>query len=50
MVDHGLVTVEEVLRPEDSHEDVAACCVLRDPRDPLGAGAQPEGDLRAVVA
>ena len=50
MVDHGLFTIEEVLRPEDSHEDVAACGVLRDPRDPLGGGAQPEGDLSAGVA
>ena len=50
MVDHLLITVEEVLRPEDGHEDVAACGVLRDPRDPLGGGAQSEGDLRSGVA
>ena len=50
MVDNILVTVEEVLCPEDRHKDVPACGVLRYPRDPLGGGAQPEGDLSAGVA
>ena len=50
MVDNILVTVEEVLCPEDGHEDVPAGGVLRYPRDPLGGGAQPEGDLSAGVA
>ena len=50
MVDNILVTVEEVLCPEDRHEDVPAGGVLRYPRDPLGGGAQPEGDLSAGVA
>ena len=50
MVDNVLVTVEEVLCPEDSHEDVSAGRVLRYPRDPLGGGAQSDGDLLAVMA
>ena len=50
MVNNILVTVEEVLCPEDRHEDVPAGGVLRYPRDPLGGGAQPEGDLSAGVA
>ena len=50
MVDNVFITVEDVLRSEDRHKDVSAGRVLRYPRDPLGGGAQPEGDLRAGVA
>ena len=49
MMEGVLVTVEDVLCPEDRYEDVATRCVLRNPRDPLGGGAQPEGDLCSVV-